>query len=107
MGYVAITFTLSGILTPLVVPFDAFTSVTYTMLASASPIDTLLSVALAFSSFEEGLMVTPAFASDWAAYFPHGTWSAHSTTTRPDFWRPERLLIFFGFPFSTAICRRF
>ena len=80
---------------------------TYTMLASASPIDTLLSVALAFSSLDAGETLTPALANDSAAYFPHGTWSAHSTTRRPDFWRSARLLIFFGLPFSTAISRRF
>src|SRR5256885_15298141 len=85
----------------------AFTSVTYTMPASASPLDTLVTTALTLSSRDTGSTLTPAAFRAWAAYAPHGTCSAHRTTLTPG--RPRSAIdeSLAGLPAGTAIWRRF
>src|SRR5258705_1505891 len=96
----------SGMSTPVTrVPAD-FTSVTYTMPASASPRVTLLSTARTSTSWLATLTLTPAFRSDSRAYLPAGTVGAARTTMSPGFARSARPVIPLGFPVATAICSR-
>src|SRR5215467_14357240 len=80
IGYSVVSFWLAGITTPVALPSLALTSVTYTMPASASPSVTLVTTPPTLVSSLTGLTVTPALLKTSAAYTPHGTVDAHSTT---------------------------
>src|SRR5437773_1494996 len=72
-GYVATTFSLSGMRTPCTLTPAAVTSVTYTMPASASPSSILPTTDLTSVSRLFGVTGTPALARIWEAYLPAGT----------------------------------
>src|SRR3954452_20390061 len=83
-------------------------SVTYTIAASASPLDTAASVVFTSAPrvIFEGSMVTPAPERIWSAYLPHGTVSPQSDTTS-SFERSAIDLTFCGLPGFTTMVRRF
>src|SRR5262245_19429136 len=89
--------------TPSTLSPPAVTSVTYTIPASASPSDTLVTTALTLSSWDTGLTVTSALASASAAYLPAGTSGAARTTFRSGLARSSRPLTCLGLPCSTTI----
>src|SRR5262245_15839867 len=92
--------------TPSTLSPPAVTSVTYTIPASASPRDTLLTTALTLSSNDTGLTVTPALPSASAAYLPAGTSGAARTTFRSGLARSSRPPMSLGLPCSTTIWSR-
>src|SRR5215213_4224604 len=84
----------------------AVTSVTYTIPASASPRDTLVTTALTLSSCDTGCTLTPAWSRTCLAYLPAGTSAAARTTLRSRLARSARPLTPSGLPFSTTIWSR-
>src|SRR5690348_17434486 len=85
----------------------AWTSVTYTRPASASPLLTLPSVDLTSASSLTGLNVTPIAFSIFSAAAPHGTWGAQTTTLRSGLARSANDAMPLGLPGAVAICRTF
>src|SRR5215471_18537135 len=103
MGYSGTVFRLSGMVTPLTwLPAD-FTSVTYTMPASASPRLTFVSTDFTSCSWLTGVTVIPALANVVAEYVPHGTPGAHTTTLIAGLARSFTDVMCLGLPDCTAI----
>src|SRR6266508_851156 len=92
--------------TPSTLSPPAVTSLTYTMPASASPSETLVTTALTLSSCETGLTVTPALSRACWAYLPAGTSGAASTTFRSGLARSDSSLMPLGLPLTTMIWSR-
>src|SRR5215211_4872086 len=84
----------------------AVTSVAYTIPASASPRETLVTTALTLSSCDTGVTPTPAWSRTCLAYLPAGTSSAARTTLRSGLARSARALTPLGLPFSTTMASR-
>src|SRR5215207_9081494 len=84
----------------------AVTSVAYTIPASASPRDTLVTTALTLSSCDTGVTLTPAWSRICLAYLPAGTSSAARTTLRSGSARSARPSTPLGLPCSTTIASR-
>src|SRR5215203_3540989 len=100
------TFRSSRMSTPSTSSPPAVTSVTYTIPASASPRETLVTTALTLSSCDTGLTLTPALSRTCLAYLPAGTSSAARTTLRSGLARSSRPLTPLGLPFSTTMASR-
>src|SRR5215207_949446 len=100
------TFWSSGMSTPSTLSPPAVTSVTYTIPASASPRETLVTTALTLSSCDTGVTLTPALSRICLAYLPAGTSSAARTTLRSGLARSASVLMSLGLPFSTTMASR-
>src|SRR5439155_24390214 len=98
IGYTAMTFWLSGTSTPAALSPAALTSVTYTMVASASPDVTLARADFTSSSCDFGLTVTPAEVSACWLYVPAGTLGSTSTTRRSASARSAGPVMCLGLP---------